>query len=246
MSNFGFQTFNNENELTVSSNAKLLHYIGRPSLLNLIQPSGRADNSRSDPRKSGFSTYRFNSGRPFVIAMDLPLNRNVGVIDIAEVVLDVWEIKMFCGAISDGDGFDTVQYPIDIWAFGFAEDIAESWGLALFDSDERLLADFSQSHPLWPRAIVDPYGAPDLEIPQLTRPVVLGMPTKFSMFTRPRDTGRLNDYIDQRDFWCRTSGKSLSTVSRKLLQYTINDPEDPEGSGDGPAASIIIEGALLP
>ena len=246
MSNFGLQTFNGVNELTVSSNANLLHCLGRPTLLSLTQPSGRADQGRPNPKRCGNSLYRINSRGPFLIAMDLPLNRNVGVVSINEISSGVWDIEMFCGALGDADGFDTVQYPIDIWAFGFTEALAGSWGMALYNSSERLAADFSQPYPLWPRAVVDAYGSPTLALPSLTRPVVVGMPTRFSMFTRPRDTGLLYDYIDQMDFWCRTSNTALKTVSRKLLQYTINDPEDPENNADGPGPSIIIEGALLP
>lgn len=247
MSAYGLQIFNEEGDLTVSSDAKLLHYLGKPEFMYMVQVSGNAEDTKSNARKAGYSIYRFYSNTRFVIAIDLVLLRNVGVIGIDLVSPGVWEIAIYCGSAGDGYGFDTVQHRIDIWAFGFIESAAEKWTLALYNESGQLAADLSRAHPLWPRAVINGYQTPTQNLPRLTRPAILGMPTKFSMFNRPRlFGGRLNDYVDQMDFWRRTADTTLTIITRTRLQYTINDPDDPDADGDGPCVGMIIEAANLP
>jgi hypothetical protein len=247
---FGLQILNQSGELTISSNARMLHYIAKPILVGgPVQVSGRADGTRSsNPRVAGYSVYRLWYNQPFIIGMDVPVGtRHVGVISITEPWPGVHDITMYCGDVVDADGFDTNQYPVDIYAFGFIGGAPSSyWGLALYDSSGALSADFTRPHPLWPQAIVDVYNNPNRPIPYLSRPIVLGMPSKFSMAHVWRPTGMLYDYIDQMDMWNRPNATTLTANSRKLKQYQISEQQDEEGGGNGPSPAIIIEGANLP
>ncbi|STR27543.1 Uncharacterised protein [Janthinobacterium lividum] len=160
MSDYGLQIFNVDGELTISSEAKLLHYLGKPEFMYTVQASGNAEDTKSNARKSGYSKYRFYNQNQFFVAVDLVIQKSVGVVSIDLVSPGVWDITVYCGSSGDGYGFDNVQHYVDIWAFGFVGLISENWSLSLYDREGKLTADFSRMHPLWPRAVVNGYKTP--------------------------------------------------------------------------------------
>lgn len=249
---FGLALYNDSNELVISSDAKMLHCLGKATLESIVQVSGNAEGGKTTGRRAGYSTYILNlpaDQTSFALAIAAPVNRAVGILNLQWLAPGQYRITAYCGTNAyDSYGFDTVQEAAEIWAFGFVNSLANNFGLALYDKNGALSADFSRPNPLYPRFIGDFTGVSSQTIPSLYKPVILGGAGYFTSDIYDRPDGYLYNYIEEVKFWNRTSATTLTTAIRRLKYYGCNElndaPDYPDGSGRGIA--IVMEGLLLP
>lgn len=244
---YGLKITNPSGELVISSDAKGLTCIGRATLQgSVIQASG-GPTSVSPGRIGGSSTYRILHSGPVIWAVDLPLNRYVGIIGTSQPFAGAWDVACHCGDSLDAFGFSTNQYAVDVWAFGFVPTLMDSYGMAIYDSAGTLSHDLSRPNLLFPRAFVeDSYGTP-VTIPALSRPIAMGCPGSER---RTQDRVSVNTWADNavRGMWLRGSATNMSQVlaGRQRFQYSAVDPRDGTADDIYRTPSFILEGSLLP
>jgi hypothetical protein len=249
----GLTIVNPTNELVVSNEGRMLHFLAKAVHQYTVQVSGDVEQGKTGARVAGYSMYRLTlpEETPFILGIDLPsyarpADRAVGILGITYVSPGVYDIKAACGSHYDQNYFDTVQYAVDIWAFGYVSAPSKNYGLALYNTAGQLTADFSRPHILMPRWASQDYSVVKTQtIPALSRPVVLGMPTYSygDLFDRPE--GWLYYYKLDCDLWVR-NGTTLKAEKRMQKMYGCNDLNDDAYMGRGPAMAIVIEGAYLP
>jgi hypothetical protein len=242
---YGLLIDNGAGEIVVSSDSKGRNCVGRGVLQgSVVQPTG-SPTAGGPGRVSGYSIYRFSHPGPITVALDLPLNKRVGVISIAQPVAGTWDVKVHCGDTPDANDMDTVEYPIDVWAFGEFTSLHNGYGLAIYDDAGNLAWDFSRPHVLFPRDRVLLTGG-SAAILALTRPAAVGTPT-----TRTMVAGTISfntkQVVIRRGAWKRTSGTSISDVlyTEQTFRVFGPDPIDPEGDVL-PSSCFIVEGSTLP
>lgn len=248
MSARGLRLRNNGQELTISTDALGLTCIGKMSLQgSVVQASGSA--TQDNPgRLAGYSRYRINSTTPVIVAVDLPLNRHVGVISVLQVSSGVWEATCFCGDGPDGNGIDANQYQVDVWAFALSTRYGTRGCLLRSTATGQVAYDLSQPYPLFPRGSGTNTGTPQA-IVSLSRPVVMGVPADdFSSHTSGTGANTWV-FIQLRGAWQRTAATTLTSLVLVSQRYQYNAVE-PRGESNGDlynkCAYFILEGALLP
>lgn len=236
----------NTGDLVVSSDAHGLYCVGKAALQgSVVQASGSAT-AGNPGRTWGYSTYRIAHAGPIIAAIDLPLNKRVGIISVTQPLAGTWDILCYCGDTADSYGFDTVQYAIDVWAFGTAQTALDSSIFRIWDSSGNLSHDFSRPNLLFPRAYVLSTGT-GVTIPSLTRPVALGTPTSNQSFDQSVGTNHWAA-LYTRQMWLRTSSTAMneSVVSKQRWEYNAVDPF---GYADGDIYNtpcFILEGTTFP
>lgn len=242
---YGLKIINPSNELVVSSDANGLYCIGKATLQgSVVQPSGTA--TTSGGRQWGYSVYRISHSGSIVPALDLPLNKTVGVHSVTQPSAGVWDITVYCGDSPDANGFDT-QYQLDVWAFGIPSTILGTVGLALYNSSGGLAYDFSRPNLLFPRAYVSGANYSSVTIPSLTRPVVIGCPTSD---LQGRYYLTINSAYSHwlRWGWKRTSSTSMTQASTTRFHNETFGPDQELGETNDAYATpaFLIEGSTLP
>lgn len=248
MSGHGLRLRNTGKELTISTDAIGLVCIGKMQPYGaVVQPSGVA--TSDDPgRMGGYSKYRITSSTPVIVAIDLPLNMNVGVFSVVQVSAGIWEATCYCGANPDVNGIDTTQRAIDVWAFAAAGKTGAR-GVLLRSPSGTIAYDLSHPYPLFPRGSGTNKG-PEQAIAAVSRPVVLGAPADD-----PSEHGLLGGtanvwkFTRRRGVWTRTGAATLKSgvVTIQQYQYFSTDPRG-DSNGDIYASTpyFILEGAQLP
>lgn len=243
---FLLKVTNPNQELVLSSDAKGMYCIGRAVYQGIVHPSG-SPTGVSPGAQWGYSTYRISHPGPIIAAIDLPLNKHVGIVSVTQPLAGVWEITCYCGDTSDSYSFDTAQYPIDVWAFGVPATILNSSIGYIRAADGSVAYDFSRPNLLFPRAhIVVPQGG-SATIPALTRPVALGCPTSNPSYDALVSTNRWAA-VYFRGMWVRSSSTALATRLVVKQRWEYSDV-DPIGISDGDlynTPAFILEGAMLP
>jgi len=242
---FGLQIQNPAGEFVLSSDAKGLHCIGRATLVgSVVQPSGSATGGFPG-RTAGYSIYRIAHDGPIVVAADLPIGKNVAVISITQPFAGSWDIRVHCGDTPDGFSMDTIEYALDVWAFGLFTTPAGGYGLQIRDAAGALAWDLARPNPLFARAFINGFSGP-ATIPSLTRPVAVGLPSTWQVtdqFISFNHRARVTD----RGALRRTSATSLSDVLSREQRFEYFGPEGNDHEGDVfPTYTFIIEGATLP
>lgn len=238
---------NGSQELVVSSEGRLPYCIGRAKFQKVVPPVGRLP-SAEPGRTAGYSVYHVYHPGPILVAFDLPIGRHVGITNVSSPSSGVWEIEAYCGANPDEYGFDT-QYPLDIWAFGFAESRAAPLGLVLHDAETGIIsADFTRDIPLFPRAFGDIYASKaGIAIPPLQRPVGIGMPGYVAMLeTTMRWSIYTMVHVDVFSYWYRVSETLIEKRNRTVQRYMVDSEFPSKMILDGPGPLFIIEGVNLP
>lgn len=249
MSTRGLRLRNGAMELTLSTDAIGLVCVGKMVLQgSVVQPTGTATLD-TPGRVAGYSKYRINSPSPIVVALDLPVNRRVGVISVVQVGTGVWEATCYCGDTPDSNNIDTVQYQVDVWAFAASTKYGTRGLLLRNPATGQVAYDLSQPYPLFPRASGVNLGSPQT-ILALSRPVVIGAPADdFSAHGLASGTNNTYIFTWVLGTWLRTGGTSLTSANIIRQRYQYNATEPREGSnGDiyNKCAYFLIEGAALP
>lgn len=244
---YGLSIKNPSGQLVLSSDAKGLTCIGKASLYgSVIQPVGVATAS-SPGRKTGYSVYRIDHSGAIIVALDMPVGKRVGVKSVTQPVAGTWEITCHCGDTPDAYGFDSVEYQLDVWAFGFISTIYGSYGLAMFDAAGNLTHDLSRPNMLFPRAYLAPSTSVNIAIPSLTRPVVVGSAGTNVTYDSWLG-GNTYEVKSYRGCWVRNTATNVISDQYASQCYRYFDVE-PHGMGDGdvyPASGFILEGSNLP
>lgn len=244
---YGLKIINPSNELVISSDAMGLYCVGKAVLQGaVVQPTGLAT-ATFPGRKTGYSVYRINHPGQIIVALDLPLGKNVGLLGVTQPAAGVWEITAHCGDGPDADTFDTTEYALDVWAFGFAQSVAEGYGLALYTASGALAWDMSRANMLFPRAYVPSSLTVNNAIPSLARPVVIGVDSTnvtYDSFV----SGSTYSVRSLRGAWKRNAAANITNTQYAKQIYRYLDVE-PRGLNEGdiyPASGFILEGATLP
>lgn len=244
---YGLSIKNPSSQLVLDSNAKGLTCIGKATPYGAVVQTTGSATAASPGRRTGYSVYRINHSGDIIVATDLPLNKRVGIISITQPVAGTWEITCHCGDTPDADDFDTVEYALDVWAFGFIGAIAGSYGLALYDSTGALSHDLSRPNMLFPRSYVPPSLTVNSTIPSLTKPVAVGA-NWTNLISDNFVSGNTYSVETYRGSWKRTASTTLTSPQYRYQQYRYLDVE-PRGLNDGdvyPASCFILEGSTLP
>lgn len=250
---YGIRITNPSSELVISSGAFGLYCIGKAVLQGSV---GQESGNPTDPDPGGIwgtSIYRISHAGPIICAIDLPLDKRVGVVGINQPSAGVWDIEVYCGDTPDSYGIDTAHYAIDVWAYGLPQSAPAGWGAAIYDASHNCAYDLTQLL-LFPRAYVT--GAAPATgfttgaaatIPSLTRPVVIGHPVSMDVAEQLLGANHRAVYR-RRGLWRRTSSTSLETqmVVQQRFEYFGPDSlfDSFEDRFDTPA--FIIEGSGLP
>ena len=235
-------------DLVLSGDAKGLTCIGRAALQgSVVQPSGNATGV-SPGRRWGYSTYRIAHDGPVIWAVDMPLNSSVGIISSAEVAPGIWEVVCYCGSSPDAYQFDAVQSTLAVWAFGFVSTLYDG-GIraAFYNVDTSLAYDLSRPNPLFPVASGISDGTAYMQIPALTRPVVMGCPTSDPSYDPSAGPNRWRAEF-YRGMWRRTSSTEIVEVmvSKQRWEYAAIEPIGVATGSISPTTYLILEGMLLP
>lgn len=249
MSARGLRLRNGAQQLTFSTDAIGLVCIGKMTLQgSVVQPSGTATLD-SPGRVGGYSKYRISSATPIVVAIDLPANRNVGVISVVSLGGNVWEATCYCGSNPDANNIDTQQYQIDVWAFARATKYGTRGVLLRNPATGQVAYDLSQPYPFFPRGS-GVYSGTAQTLPTLTRPVIVGAPADdFSSHGLASGTNNTYLYTKLQGIWLRTTSNTLSSarITYQRYQYNATEPRDgTNGDTYNSCAYFLIEGALLP
>ena len=235
--------------LVLSSEASGLYCIGRASLLgSVVQASGLVT-SPNPGRIAGHSTYRIAHAGPIIAAVDLPANRRVGINSVTQSSPGVWDIEVYSGSqATDAEGFST-QSEVAVWAYGLVSAAPSGWGGVIRRADGSIAYDLTRANPLFPRASVmlgPGYGS-DTTILVLTRPVMLGTPTSYSINDILSGGANTRAVVTTRETWLR-DGTTLFLVSSTRQQYRYFSPSAIVGDDNEVtvATGFLIEGAGLP
>lgn len=244
---YGLRVTNPGAELVISSDAKGLVCIGRAVLQGaVLQPAGSATTTYPG-RIWGGSTYRIAWPGPIIAAIDLPLNKRVGIMSVTQPSAGVWDIQCHCGDAIDGYGFDA-QTAVDVWAFGLPSAPAAGVKMAIWSANGALAYDLSRPAQLWPRGYALSTGSA-LTIPALIRPVVMGCPSSWFVWSDGALTIKRYAVQGYRKTWKRTASTSMveAQVTRQRYEYSATEPRDlNEDSGTQSVSCFILEGSSLP
>ncbi len=245
---YGIKIINPSNELVISSDGMGLYCIGKAVLQgSVVQASGTAT-ADTPGRVSGYSVYRISHPGQIIVAIDLPLNKHVGIKSVTQPSTGVWEITCWCGSSPDAYAIDGTQVAIDVWAFGLPQSAGSTWGMNIYKADGSIAYDLTRSNPLFPRAYVVGNGAGgNVTIPSLTRPVIMGCPTSDpSSITLVSTNTWARLY--QRGIWQRTSSTNIVDGVVTTQRFQFFSPEDMSTNDGGvyTAPAFILEGSTLP
>jgi len=242
----GFQFLNPSNKLTVSSDGKGLCCIGKAIPVSIEQATGSATGNVPG-RLGGYSIYHVSHPDEIILAVDTPLNKKVGILNVVNIGNNIWEITAYCGSNADEFLIDSVQEYVDIWAYGVPTTPLNTWGMEIYSTDGTLAYDLSQQNLLFPRAYVTSMGE-TVSIPSLVRPVVLGASATVLYLEGLVSTNRYSvGYY--RDVWLRNgAGTSLSStrICMRRYEYSASEPQGLDGGDVFRANAFIIEGNTLP
>jgi len=237
---------NGARELVVTSEGRLPYCLGMATPQPVVQPAGDVRNAFPG-RVAGYQDYRVYHPGPILVAFDLPLGRNVGIVSLTSPAAGIWDIRAYCGASPDAFGFDT-QYALDVWAFALPGATPASKGLVLRDPISQVIAaDFGQHSPLFPRGSGVTGGtATRVNFPLLQRPVGIGMPNFWSISESAGSKPGIFDHEERRSNWRRTSATELTVTNNVMQRYTMPAGDAYQDVLDSEGAIFIIEGANLP
>lgn len=237
---------NGARELVVTSEGRLPYCLGMATPQPVVQPAGDVRNAFPG-RVAGYQDYRVYHPGPILVAFDLPLGRNVGIVSLTSPAAGIWDIRAYCGASPDAFGFDT-QYALDVWAFALPGATPASKGLVLRDPISQVIAaDFGQHSPLFPRGSGVTGGtATRVNIPLLQRPVGIGMPNFWSISESAGRKPGSFDHVERRSNWRRTSATELTVTNNVMQRYTMPAGDAYQDGLDDEGTIFIIEGANLP
>lgn len=248
----GLQIFNGGNELVVSTSAKLLSFVAKNTHESIVAAWSIVGTNTTYIAGYVTSLIRVPPNTPFILAMDLPYGKFVGILSCVyigtEGANNLFRITAYCG---DGTTM-SAQSPLDIWAFGYQPNTYTNYGLTLHDTNGALAADFLRPHPLFPKFIgtwPKGYQTSNLGIPSLARPIIFGMPAYYrgESIYHPNDPGALFTYIKAQKMWALLSGPSISCGEVTLKQEDTNEePTDDVAMIDGPSNGVVMEGVWLP
>lgn len=245
---YGLSITNPSGELVISSEGFGLYCVGKCALQgSVVQPTGIFPSS-SPGQLGGYSRYRITSVNTPIFAIDLPLNKRVGLRGMTNVGGNVWEVEVHCGDTPDPNAFDAVEYQVDVWAFAqHSGTPAGPYGMAIYNAAGALAYDFTAGVPLAAVAYVDGIGSPT--IPSLTRPVILGW-TPTDETQENFQGGNTWHVRRRRGAWMRTSSTALAKVDYTEQKYRYFSPAgSPVGVAGGDVYNqpgFILEGSVLP
>lgn len=245
--NYGLSIKNPENDLVISSDGMGLACIGKAVLYgSVVQPQGSATGP-SPGKVSGYSVYRINHAGPVVWAIDMPLNKRVGIISSAEVSSGLWEVVCYCGDTLDEHQFDDVQYELSIWAFGVVTSPPNSLKAHIYNAAGELAYDLTQPNMLFPKVVGLSVPTALNEIPVMGRAIVMGCPTSNPSYSTSQGTNRWASEF-YRGVWERISAtemrESLASVQR--WEYSATEPVDVTSGFISPTTYIFMDGVNLP
>jgi hypothetical protein len=245
MADYGLRILNDFGELTVSSEAKIPYCLGRCNFEQIVQPAGSV-NSPEPGKVAGYSRYRAWTNGPVIFAVMLPVGWYVNIPFAIEVAANVWDVYVSAGWQMDADGF-LIQQEIEVYAYGIAPWVNESYGLALYDKYGTLTSDLTRPNLLYPRAFINaPTTGQNYWMPGFGRAVVFGTPNTTA-------TTQVANYKSEYPYqntettgmWCRASSEAISVMRIPTSIYMTYD-QAAFVARDGDNIGFILDGALLP
>ena len=245
---YGLRITNPSGELVLSSDAKGLYCIGKATLQgSVVQASGSFPSSYPG-RQWGYSVYRISHAGPIIPAVELVLNKRVSILSVVESSSGVWDVTAYCGDTADADGFDTVQYAVDVWAYGLPLSAPSGYGMAIFNASGGCAYDLTRANPLFPRAyVVFPLDGTSMTLPSLAKPVAIGAPCGDRVLEE-RISANTWYTTTQRPAWLRTSSTVAGIVMVSKQKVRTFGPESPGFERDDRAEtpSFLLDGSGLP
>ena len=246
---FILKVINPSNELVFDSNANGLYCVGKCTLQSLVQPNSNSATGPAPGKIAGYSTYRISWSGPVIFAIDLPLNKRVGILSVTQPSTGVWEVKCYCGDTQDAYLFDATQYQLDVWAYGLPTSASTGQVFQIFKTDGTIAYDLTKPNLLFPRAYQEAAArGSGITIPSLTRPVIIGCPNSTDSQDINISTNHWAFYSNK-SMWRRTSSTAVveETVMLQRYEYSATDPnEGAAGTDTFVTRSFILEGSTLP
>lgn len=232
---FGITCYNNNGELTISSEAQALCYLGKATQVSYSHYSGTSSSSQC-----GGSVYQFVSAGPVVAAIGLNSSGQAGAVITGMFRHDAttWYFNVVdLTTATEGPTGTTYQVPntaSDIFVFGTPSSVS-GYGMALYDSSGNLTVDLSK--PLFtPIARVSMTGQTGYTFTLPTtpiRPAVVGYP-HISVNTHTSTTA--SHYSGM---WTWSGGTSFGRAN--YLTDKSNDSGAISSNTTGDCVAIVIE-----
>lgn len=167
---FGLKTYNNSNELTISSDGLVYGYIGQASLSSVAQATGN-----SIVKTFGRSTYTITWAGDIIVALPVKTNGTTALISMSQAG-STWTITVHKGnGTLDANGFD-IQEATQVYVFGRPTAVS-GFGLALYNAAGNLSADLTRQPLTYKARLSIAANGIDWTPPTTTTPAIIGSPS---------------------------------------------------------------------
>lgn len=252
-----FRILNPSGFLIADRSAPCLHYKGKATLVQTVQPSGSVGSLTG--RRAGYSQFQFTSSTPVFPVFQLPSGCVVAY-DTGGPPRsgDTWNIYVYCGnSTVDSYGFATQVAP-EVYMFGPLAGAVSGVGLRLRDDSGNLTHAYTDTGPLpaWFKSRVSESGASlDLStmrsIASFSKPAAVGFPlhTKtYENWTSSTDMRTTEWKYGWK--WDASSPSQLALVEYTYWQNRDSAAGPPAGTdsttyGLKPSDTLIMDASLL-
>lgn len=237
---FGIQCFNGSGELTFSSDAYVLAYLGKATFVSTSGYTGTVNSSRI-----GHSTWSFSYAGPITVAIGLKASGQAGARVLSVVpgsgttwIITVQDLGTGTEGPSGGADFFEQNTDSDIYVFGVPLTVP-AYGFAIYDAAGNLAADLTRL-PLTVKARLR-YGSSVLSLttPSIVKPAVIGWVGTQHTLSSGGHGGALPFINTQYEGVWQWDGSTTIFRTDVLVQYDRDDGGIPVTT-DKPAADAVL------
>jgi hypothetical protein len=242
---FGLTCVNDSGELTLSSDAYTLNYLGKATFVSSSDFAGSSTASTA-----GGSVWSFNWAGPIVCAIGLKSSGQAGVritsVARSSTSSSAWTINVkdysttSTGPSGDTSAYSTQRTDSDIYVFGFplAANLP-NYGFAMFNAAGVLTCDLSKPILGIKTRIALATDAMSQSVGSFTKPAVIGYPAGLAV-TSSGPISTLYRNTTYRSVWKWTNDGSLYRVDVVEVRSLDDGPFTPSSVHE-PCGGILIE-----
>lgn len=231
---YGLRITNPSGELVISSDAKLLSYLGKAT---------RTSTAQATSSLGGSSTYTFTYAGLIVPALKLSTTQRGTVFSMSQAG-STWTIKVSWWTTTaplDANGFRTQNTNAEVFVYGFPLTRAADYGMLLFDSGGNLAADLTRRPLIVKERRSFSAGVNSVALAgAATMPALLGRTYDLTIIASPVGSGLQSDFSFQASGFGLSGGSLVRTPEQRRFQRANTENFSP-GSHLGAADFWIVD-----